>query len=158
MASTEGGVEIEKVAAETPEKILKATIDPLTGPQPYQGRELAFQLGLSGDQIKQFVKIFMGLAQLFVDKDLALIEINPLVVTGAGEVIALDAKMNFDDNALYRHPDIAKLRDLEAAGTTQFNIYLDSGDEEKIIADYGEKIIPVFQQEAAAKKASLAAS
>ena len=78
MASTEGGVEIEKVAEETPEKILRATIDPVTGPQPYQGRELAFKLGLSGDQIKQFVKIFIGLARMFEEKDLALIEINPL--------------------------------------------------------------------------------
>ena len=77
MASTEGGVEIEKVAEETPEKILRAVIDPLVGAQPYQGRELAFQLGLEGDQIKQFVKIFMGLAQLFKEKDLALIEVNP---------------------------------------------------------------------------------
>ncbi|HAN26975.1 MAG TPA: succinate--CoA ligase subunit beta, partial [Haliea salexigens] len=84
MASTEGGVEIEKVAEETPEKILRAIIDPLVGAQPYQGRELAFQLGLQGDQIKQFVKIFMGLAQLFKDKDLALIEVNPLVITDQG--------------------------------------------------------------------------
>ena len=81
MASTEGGVEIEKVAEETPEKILRAIIDPLVGAQPYQGRELAFNLGLKGDQIKQFVKIFMGLAQMFVEKDLALIEVNPLVIT-----------------------------------------------------------------------------
>ena len=85
MASTEGGVEIEKVAEETPEKILRATIDPLVGPQPYQGRELAFKLGLSGDQIKQFVKIFMGLGQLFIDKDLALIEVNPAGNHRAGE-------------------------------------------------------------------------
>ncbi|MFT6326912.1 MAG: succinyl-CoA synthetase beta subunit, partial [Crocinitomicaceae bacterium] len=81
MASTEGGVEIEKVAHETPEKILKAIIDPMTGAQPYQGRDLAFQLGLKGEQIKQFVKIFLGLAKLFVEKDLALLEINPLVIT-----------------------------------------------------------------------------
>jgi succinyl-CoA synthetase beta subunit len=104
MASTEGGVEIEKVAHETPEKILKATIDPLTGAQPYQGRELAFQLGLQGDQIKQFVSIFMGLAKMFEEKDLALLEINPLVITDAGNLHCLDAKLGIDSNALYRHP------------------------------------------------------
>ena len=109
MASTEGGVEIEKVAEETPDKILRAIIDPLTGPQPYQGRELAFQLGLKGDQIKQFVKIFMGLAQMFVDKDLALIEINPLVITEAGNMHCLDAKIGVDGNAMYRQ---AQLRDM----------------------------------------------
>lgn len=111
MASTEGGVEIEKVAEETPEKILRATIDPLVGPQPYQGRELAFQLGLSGDQIKQFVKIFMGLAQLFIDKDLALIEINPLVITAEGNLHCLDAKIGVDSNALYRHPELREMHD-----------------------------------------------
>ncbi len=111
MASTEGGVEIEKVAEETPEKILRATIDPLVGPQPYQGRELAFKLGLSGDQIKQFVKIFMGLAQMFKDKDLALIEINPLVITDEGNLHCLDAKIGVDSNALYRHADLREMHD-----------------------------------------------
>ncbi|MEH6587856.1 MAG: ADP-forming succinate--CoA ligase subunit beta [Halioglobus sp.] len=111
MASTEGGVEIEKVAEETPEKILRATIDPLVGPQPYQGRELAFQLGLSGEQIKQFVKIFMGLAQMFVDKDLALIEINPLVITEEGNLHCLDAKIGVDSNALYRQPALREMHD-----------------------------------------------
>lgn len=111
MASTEGGVEIEKVAEETPEKILRATIDPLVGPQPYQGRELAFKLGLSGDQIKQFVKIFMGLAQMFVDKDLALIEINPLVITEQGNLHCLDAKIGVDSNALYRQPALREMHD-----------------------------------------------
>ena len=101
MASTEGGVEIEKVAAETPEKILKATIDPLTGPQPFQGRELAFQLGLNSTQIKQFTNLFLGLAKLFVDLDLALLEINPLVITEAGNLHCLDGKINIDGNALY---------------------------------------------------------
>ena len=91
MASTEGGVEIEKVAHETPEKILKAEIDPLVGAQPYQARELAFKLGLEGKQINQFVKIFLGLAKLFVDKDLALLEINPLVITKEGDLLSLDA-------------------------------------------------------------------
>lgn len=111
MASTEGGVEIEKVAEESPDKILRTTIDPLTGPQPYQGRELAFKLGLSGEQIKQFVKIFMGLAQLFVDKDLALIEINPLVITEEGNLHCLDAKIGVDSNALYRQPGLREMHD-----------------------------------------------
>jgi succinyl-CoA synthetase beta subunit len=111
MASTEGGVEIEKVAHETPEKILKATIDPLTGAQPYQGRELAFKLGLSGDQIGQFTKIFLGLAKLFKDKDLALIEVNPLVITTAGDLHCLDAKITVDGNALYRQPAIKAMHD-----------------------------------------------
>jgi succinyl-CoA synthetase beta subunit len=111
MASTEGGVEIEKVAEETPEKILRAIIDPTTGQQPYQGRELAFQLGLQGEQIKQFVKIFMGLARMFSDKDLALIEINPLVITAAGNLHCLDAKIGVDSNALYRQPELRAMHD-----------------------------------------------
>jgi len=111
MASTEGGVEIEKVAEETPEKILKATIDPLTGAQPYQGRELAFKLGLQGDQIKQFTKIFMGLAKLFVEKDLALIEINPLVIKEDGDLHCLDAKIGVDGNSVYRHKDLQEMHD-----------------------------------------------
>jgi len=111
MASTEGGVEIEKVAEETPEKILRATIDPLVGAQPYQGRELAFKLGLKGDQIKQFVKIFMGLAKMFVEKDLALIEINPLVITDAGDLHCLDAKLGVDGNALYRQSELRDMHD-----------------------------------------------
>lgn len=111
MASTEGGVEIEKVAHETPEKILKATIDPLVGAQPYQARELAFKLGLEGDQIKQFTKIFLGLSQLFHDKDLALLEINPLVITTEGNLHCLDAKINIDSNAVYRHKDLQEMND-----------------------------------------------
>ncbi|GHD29102.1 ADP-forming succinate--CoA ligase subunit beta [Parahalioglobus pacificus] len=111
MASTEGGVEIEKVAEETPEKILRATIDPLVGAQPYQGRELAFKLGLQGDQIKQFVKIFLGLAQLFQEKDLALIEINPLVITDQGNLHCLDAKLGVDGNALYRQKGLQAMHD-----------------------------------------------
>jgi succinyl-CoA synthetase beta subunit len=111
MASTEGGVEIEKVAEETPEKILKATIDPLTGPQPYQGRELAFKLGLEGEQIKQFTKIFVGLATLFIEKDLALIEINPLVIKSDGNLHCLDAKIGVDSNAVYRHKDLQTMHD-----------------------------------------------
>ncbi|WP_020209265.1 ADP-forming succinate--CoA ligase subunit beta [Gilvimarinus chinensis] len=111
MASTEGGVEIEKVAEETPEKILKATIDPLVGPQPYQARDLAFKLGLEGKQIKQFVQIFMGLGKMFKEKDLALVEINPLVITPAGDLHCLDAKVGIDSNALYRHPDLREMHD-----------------------------------------------
>jgi succinyl-CoA synthetase beta subunit len=111
MASTEGGVEIEKVAEETPDKILRATIDPLVGAQPYQGRELAFKLGLQGDQVKQFVKIFMGLAQMFEDKDLALIEINPLVITEQGNLHCLDAKIGVDGNALYRQDELRECHD-----------------------------------------------
>jgi succinyl-CoA synthetase beta subunit len=111
MASTEGGVEIEQVAEETPEKILKAEIDPLTGAQPYQGRALAFKLGLKGKQVQQFTKIFLGLAKLFKDKDLALLEINPLVVTEQGDLHCLDAKVVIDGNAVYRHKDIQAMHD-----------------------------------------------
>ncbi len=111
MASVEGGVEIEKVAAETPEKILKATIDPLTGAQPYQGRDLAFRLGLEGVQIKQFTNLFLGLAKLFHDLDLALLEINPLVITEEGNLHCLDGKINIDGNALYRQPGLREMHD-----------------------------------------------
>lgn len=111
MASTEGGVEIEKVAEETPEKILKATIDPLTGAQPYQARELAFKLGLTGGQIGQFTRIFLGLAKLFEEKDLALLEINPLVITDEGNLHCLDAKITIDSNALYRQPELKEMHD-----------------------------------------------
>ncbi len=111
MASTEGGVEIEKVAEETPEKILRATINPYVGAQPYQGRELAFALGLKGDQIKQFTNLFMGLAKLFQDLDCSLLEINPLVVTTAGNIHCLDAKVNVDNNALYRQKRLAEMHD-----------------------------------------------
>lgn len=111
MASTEGGVEIETVAEQTPEKILKATVDPLVGAQPYQGRELAFKLGLQGDQIKQFTHIFMGLAKLFAEKDLALLEINPLVIKTDGNLHCLDAKLAIDANALYRHKDLQEMND-----------------------------------------------
>lgn len=112
MASTEGGVEIEKVAAQTPELIHKATIDPLVGPQPYQGRELAFKLGLQGKQINQFTRIFLGLAKIFHDKDLALLEINPLVVTADDDLICLDGKINIDSNALFRHKTLREMNDL----------------------------------------------
>ena len=111
MASTEGGVEIEKVAEETPDKILKAEVDPLVGAQPFQGRDLAFRLGLSGVQIKQFVTIFLGLAKLFQEKDLALIEVNPLVITDEGNLHCLDAKVVVDSNALYRQPALQAMHD-----------------------------------------------
>lgn len=111
MASTEGGVEIEKVAHDTPEKILKAEVDPLVGPQPYQGRELAFKMGLKGAQVKQFTQIFLGLAKLFVEKDLSLIEINPLVIKTDGDLHCLDAKIGIDGNALYRHKDLQSMED-----------------------------------------------
>ncbi|MBD7977294.1 ADP-forming succinate--CoA ligase subunit beta [Serpens gallinarum] len=111
MASTEGGVEIEKVAHDTPEKILKATIDPLVGALPFQGRDLAFQLGLKGDQIKQFTNIFLGLARLFQDYDLALLEVNPLVIKADGNLHCLDAKIGIDGNALYRQPKLRGMHD-----------------------------------------------
>ena len=111
MASTEGGVEIEKVASETPEKILKATIDPLTGPLTYQGRNLAFELGLSGAQIKQFSALFLGLSKLFIDLDLSLLEINPLVITSEGDLNCLDGKINVDGNALFRQPKLESMQD-----------------------------------------------
>lgn len=111
MASTEGGMDIEAVAAETPEKILSVAIDPVAGLQGYQVRELGFGLGLTGDQIKALGRIMHGLYRLFVDKDCSLLEVNPLIVSGKGELMALDAKINFDDNALYRHADITALHD-----------------------------------------------
>ena len=111
MASTEGGVEIETVAEETPEKILKAEIDPIVGPQPYQAREMAFKLGLQGVQVKQFVQIFLGLAKMFEDLDLALIEINPLVIKADGNLHRLDAKLGVDSNAMYRQPKLKDMKD-----------------------------------------------
>ena len=111
MASTEGGVEIEKVAEETPEKILKAAIGPLVGPQPYQARQMGFKLGLNATQLKQFTQIFMGLAKLFDEKDVALIEVNPLVITDEGNLHCLDAKVVVDSNAMYRHPELGAMHD-----------------------------------------------
>ena len=111
MASTEGGMEIEEVAAETPEKILKVAIDPAQGLMPYHARKIAFGLGLEGNQVKSAVKFLLAMFKAFTELDASLVEVNPLVVTGAGEVIALDAKMNFDDNALFRHKDVAGMRD-----------------------------------------------
>jgi succinyl-CoA synthetase beta subunit len=111
MASTEGGMEIEEVAAKTPEKIMRLAIDPVMGLQPFHARRLAYGLGLEDDQVRSAVKFLTGMYKAFIQLDASIVEINPLVVTGAGEVVALDAKMNFDDNALYRHKDILELRD-----------------------------------------------
>lgn len=112
VASTEGGVEIETVAAKSPEKIIRETIDPLAGLQPFQTRKLAKQLGFDSSQLKAASKLFEGLYRTFIAFDCSMVEVNPLVVTKGGEVLALDAKFNFDDNALYRHPEIAALRDV----------------------------------------------
>ncbi|MCC5878713.1 MAG: ADP-forming succinate--CoA ligase subunit beta [Idiomarina sp.] len=111
MASTEGGVDIETVAEETPEKILKAVIDPTVGALPYQGRELGFKLGLNPEQVKQFTKIFLGLAKMFEQYDFALLEINPLVITDKGDLHCLDGKINIDSNAMYRQPKIKEFHD-----------------------------------------------
>lgn len=113
MGSEEGGTEIETVAAETPEKIFKEEIDPAIGLQPFQARRLAFNINIPTELVNKAVKFMLGLYQVFVDKDCSIAEINPLVVTGDGEVLALDAKLNFDSNALYRHKDIQALRDLD---------------------------------------------
>ncbi len=112
MVSAEGGVEIEEVAAKSPEKILKAFIDPALGFMPFYARKLAYGLGLTGDLVKKAVSFMTALYRLFVEKDASLAEINPLVITKEGDLIALDAKLNFDDNGLFRHPEIAELRDI----------------------------------------------
>jgi succinyl-CoA synthetase beta subunit len=111
VASTEGGVEIEAVAAKSPEKIIRDPIDPLVGLQTYQARKMASQLGFESSQLKNASKLFEGLYRTFIAYDCSMVEVNPLVVTNKGEVLALDAKFNFDDNALYRHPEIAAMRD-----------------------------------------------
>jgi succinyl-CoA synthetase beta subunit len=113
MVSTEGGVEIEKIAAELPEKIVKEHVDPSVGLQQFQARKLAFALGLTGDAFKNGVKFLLALYKAYDATDASLAEINPLVITKGGDVLALDAKINFDDNALYRHPEFAELRDLD---------------------------------------------
>jgi succinyl-CoA synthetase beta subunit len=112
MASTEGGVEIEKVAEKTPEKILYVTVDPLVGVQPFQARELSFALGLKGEQIKQFTKLLLGLGKMFEECDFSLLEINPLVITKTGDLLCLDGKINIDDNALYRQAKLRAMRDI----------------------------------------------
>ncbi len=127
MASSEGGVEIEKVAAETPELIYKEYVNPSIGFQVFQARKLAFQLGLKGETLKQAIKFLLSLYRAFEATDASLAEINPLLITKQGDVIALDAKMNFDDNALLRHPDIKEMRDLDEedpleAEASKFNL------------------------------------
>jgi succinyl-CoA synthetase beta subunit len=112
MASPDGGVEIEKVAEDTPDRIFKALIDPAIGLQAFQARQLAFALGLTGDQVGKAVKLMHAVYQAFIGADASLVEINPLIVTSGGDLIALDAKMTFDDNAMYRHADAKELRDL----------------------------------------------
>jgi succinyl-CoA synthetase beta subunit len=112
MASAAGGMDIEEVAAKTPEQIIKVYIDPGVGLVPFEARQLGFAIGLDGAQVNKFVKLATALYEAFVKTDASLVEINPLLVTKAGDLLALDAKMNFDDNALYRHPDIHDLRDL----------------------------------------------
>ena len=112
VVSTEGGMDIEEVAAQTPDKILTIDVDPAGGISGHHGRQIAFALGLEGDQVKQATALIANLYRAFVEKDMSLLEINPLVVTGAGDLICLDAKVNFDSNALYRHDDIMDLRDL----------------------------------------------
>lgn len=111
MASTEGGVDIETVAANTPEKILTTTLDPLVGIMPYQCRQVGFNLGLNDKQIAELTHLMMGLGKMFVECDLALLEINPLVVTKSGQLLCLDGKISLDDNALFRHPDLKAMRD-----------------------------------------------
>lgn len=111
IASTEGGMDIEEVAHKSPEKIKKIIINPITGLEPFHTREVAFGLGLQGDAIKSCAKFIEGLYKLFIEQDAGMVEINPLVLTKSGSIIALDAKMNFDSNALYRHPKIGDLRD-----------------------------------------------
>ena len=111
MASTEGGVEIEKIAEESPHKILKVEVDPMLGVMPFQAREVGFKLNLNLEQIHVFTKLMMNLGRMFTECDLSLLEINPLVITGKGELLCLDGKINIDDNALYRHPDLKAMRD-----------------------------------------------
>jgi succinyl-CoA synthetase beta subunit len=119
MASTKGGMDIEEVAEKTPEKIIKVAIDPIFGMEGFYARQIAFGLGLEGKQVSSAVKLLTALYKAFTELDASLLEINPLVVTGRGDVIALDAKMNFDDNALYRHPDIAEMRDEDEEDPTE---------------------------------------
>lgn len=113
MASEEGGTEIEEVAAKTPEKIFKETIDPVIGLSPFQARRIAFNINIPKESVNKAAKFLLSLYNVFVEKDCSIVEINPLVTTGDGDVLALDAKLNFDDNALFRHKDILELRDLE---------------------------------------------
>jgi succinyl-CoA synthetase beta subunit len=127
MASTEGGVEIEEVAEKTPEKIVKVVVDPALGLSGFQARQIAFGLGLEGDTFKKGVTFLLNMYRLFTEKDCSMVEVNPLVITKQGDVIALDAKIGFDDNALFRHPDILAMRDLneeaaEEIEASKFNL------------------------------------
>jgi len=126
MVSTEGGMDIEEVAATQPEKIIRQGIDPATGISGFHARKLAYGLGMEGTTAKQAAKIFIQLYKLFVEKDASLVEINPLIITDAGDVMALDAKLNFDTNALYKHPEIVELRDAD-----------EEDDKERIANDAG---------------------
>ena len=119
MASEEGGTEIEEVAAQTPEKIFKETIDPVVGLSPYQARRIAFNINIPKESVGKATKFLLALYNVFIEKDCSIVEINPLVTTGDGQVLALDAKLNFDDNALFRHKDILELRDLEEEDTKE---------------------------------------
>ena len=119
MASTEGGMEIEEVAEKTPEKIIKVAIDPTIGFQPFHARKLAFGLGLPKEEQREFIKFATALYNVYMDNDAEMIEINPLIKTGDGRFLALDAKMGFDDNALYKHPEIAEMRDLDEEEPTE---------------------------------------
>ena len=119
MASTEGGMDIEEVAEKTPEKIIKVAIDPVFGLEGFYARQIAFGLGLEGKQVSSAVKLLKAMYKAFTELDASLVEVNPLVVTGSGDVIALDAKMNFDDNALYRQPEIAEMRDEDEEDPTE---------------------------------------
>ncbi|HDB1182921.1 TPA: ADP-forming succinate--CoA ligase subunit beta [Staphylococcus aureus] len=113
MASEEGGTEIEEVAAKTPEKIFKETIDPVIGLSPFQARRIAFNINIPKESVNKAAKFLLALYNVFIEKDCSIVEINPLVITADGDVLALDAKINFDDNALFRHKDVVELRDLE---------------------------------------------
>ncbi len=119
MASTEGGMEIEEVAEHSPEKIIRVWVEPAHGLQGFQARYIAFKLGLEGDQFKQFIKLLSNLYNCFIKTDASIVEVNPLVVTEQGNVVALDAKFNFDSNALYRHPDVVEMRDIHEENPTE---------------------------------------
>ncbi len=123
LASTEGGMDIEEVASTHPDKIIRTTLDPVSGFQQFQARKLAYGLGLKGDQVKEFTRLAKGLYDTFIQLDASLIEINPLVVTKDGKIFALDAKMSFDDNALYRHPEVVALRDLDEEDPMEYEAF-----------------------------------
>jgi succinyl-CoA synthetase beta subunit len=137
IASTEGGMDIEEVAAKHPEKILTITIDPAAGLQGHHCRTVAYSLKLEGDQVKSATKLLQGLFKAFNDLDASMLEVNPLIVTGTGDVVALDAKMNFDDNALYRHPDVEQLRDEDEEDPTELEAAKNSLNYVKLDGNIG---------------------